>query len=68
MTTKLDEMVGGYMEGIDWTSIYEPSWLASKSVAYIHGFRNGMADRQGVPRERADVLRRRAEMILGESE
>lgn len=67
VTAKLDEMVQGYMDGIDWTSIYEPSWLARKSVSYIHGFKNGMDDRQGNPREKADVLRRRAAMILGES-
>lgn len=67
MTAKLDEMIEGYMAGIDWLSISEPSWLAGHSVAYIHGFKNGMDDRQGKPREKADVLRRRAAMILGES-
>lgn len=32
---------------------------------YMHGYRNGVSDRTGVPHERAEVLRRRAEMIPG---
>ena len=63
--SKLDEMVQGYMDGMDWGSFYEPASLEHNAPAYKHGFRNGMDDRKGQPRERADVLRRRAEMIIG---
>ncbi len=35
------------------------------TAAYMHGYRNGVSDRTGVPHERAEVLRRRAEMIPG---
>jgi hypothetical protein len=58
--------VQGYMDGMDWTSVYDPASLIHKTPAYQHGFRNGRDDRAGQPRERADVLRRRARMILGE--
>lgn len=63
--SKLDEMVEGYMRGIDWNLGYLPEWLEGKSIAYKHGFQNGQDDSRGHPRERADVLRRRAEMIIG---
>lgn len=63
--SKLDEMVEGYMRGIGWNLGYPPLWLDSKSTAYKHGFQNGQDDLLGNPRERADVLRRRAEMIIG---
>lgn len=62
---KLDEMVKGYMDGLEWSSYYEPASLDSKPPAYKHGFRNGVDDRKGQPREVAEVLRRRAEMIIG---
>lgn len=52
-------MVQGYMRGRDQLP------PQSKSVAYMHGYRNGVADRTGQPHERAEVLRRRAEMIPG---
>ncbi|MGP5741334.1 hypothetical protein [Pseudomonas aeruginosa] len=35
------------------------------NAAYMHGYRNGVSDRTGIPHERAEVLRRRAEMIPG---
>lgn len=53
------EMVQGYMAGID-------GLCAQRSTAaYMHGYRNGVSDRTGIPHERAEVLRRRAEMIPG---
>lgn len=63
--SKLDQMVKGYMDGMDWSSFYEPASLEHKPPAYKHGFRNGMDDRKGQPRDTANVLRRRAEMIIG---
>jgi hypothetical protein len=68
MSSKLDEMVQGYMDGLDWPSdkFYYPASLVSQSPAYRHGFMNGVDDRDVKPRERADVLRRRARMILGD--
>lgn len=53
------DMVRGYMRA--WRGL--PA--QSKTAAYMHGYRNGEDDRSGKPRERADVLRRRAEMIPG---
>jgi len=52
-------MVMGYMRGRD---DLPPE---SDRVAYMHGYRNGQDDLCGQPRESADVLRRRAEMIPG---
>lgn len=67
--TKLDVMVEGYMDGLDWTASNSvPIWIDKKPLAYQHGFMNGMDDRRGNPRERADVLRRRASMILGDAQ
>lgn len=66
MTSKLDEMVKGYLDGLDWTSGYDPSSLLHMPPAYRHGFANGRDDRAGRPRDRADVLMRRARMILGD--
>lgn len=53
------EMVQGYMRGS------RGLFPESKSTAYMHGYRNGEADRRGIPHERAEVLRRRANMIPG---
>ncbi len=53
------QMVQGYMRGKD---CLPPQ---CKSAAYMHGYRNGQADASGVPHERAEVLRRRANMIPG---
>ncbi len=53
------EMVQGYMAGKDGLRAQR------STAAYMHGYRNGVSDRTGVPHERAEVLRRRAEMIPG---
>ncbi|MFC0708968.1 hypothetical protein [Azorhizophilus paspali] len=53
------EMVQGYMRGHDGLP------AECRGAAYMHGYRNGVADRTGVLGDRADVLRRRADMILG---
>lgn len=53
-----DPMVRGYCDGAQGCA------PRGESAAYRHGYANGCDDRQGRPRERADVLRRRAEMIL----
>lgn len=54
------EMVQGYMRG---SRGLPPE---RKGAAYTHGYRNGIADHTGIPAERADVLLRRAGMILGD--
>lgn len=53
------EMVKGYMDGRDGLR------AKRSTAAYMHGYRNGVSDRTGVLGERAEVLRRRAEMIPG---
>ncbi|WP_372438246.1 hypothetical protein ACCM60_14215 [Pseudomonas chlororaphis subsp. aureofaciens] len=53
------EMVQGYMRGKDCLPPQR------KNVAYMHGYMNGQSDASGIPRERAEVLRRRANMIPG---
>lgn len=53
------DMVKGYMDGRDNLS------PRKKTAAYMHGHRNGIADMTGAPVDRADVLRRRANMIPG---
>ncbi|HBO1319941.1 hypothetical protein APA66_24410 [Pseudomonas aeruginosa] len=53
------EMVQGYMAGKDGLRAQR------SNAAYMHGYRNGVSDRIGIPHERAEVLRRRAEMIPG---
>lgn len=63
---KLDEMVEGYLEGLSSGASYLPEMHAKKSAAFRHGWNNGRDDRKGNPRDAADVLRRRAKMILGE--
>lgn len=52
-------MVQGYMRGRDDLAPEQ------SGAAYMHGYRNGQDDVSGTSRERADVLRRRADMILG---
>jgi len=59
---RLDDMVKGYLSG------FRGDHAAAKDLkrpAWRHGYRNGDADRVGVPAGSADVLRRRANMILG---
>lgn len=53
------EMVQGYMHG------FKHQDALRNNPAYMHGWRNGKSDAAGVPHERAEVLRRRAEMIPG---
>lgn len=53
------EMVQGYMRGKDCLPPQR------RNPAYRHGYRNGMSDASGILHERADVLRRRANMIPG---
>lgn len=61
---KQDEMVAGYMKGFGGLTAELPACHESKSSAWKHGWNNGRDDRLGSPRDRADVLRRRADMIL----
>jgi hypothetical protein len=60
----VDEMTTGYLDGYKSHHIEMPEFIKLKSPAYKHGWLNGRDDRLGKPRERASVLRRRAEMIL----
>jgi hypothetical protein len=53
------EMVQGYMRGRSGLS------MERTNAAYKHGWMNGQDDRIGRPRDRADVLIRRANMIPG---
>lgn len=62
--SKLDEMVAGYRAGLNSNSDELPECYQSQPVAWRHGWLNGRDDRIGHPRESADVLRRRAQMIL----
>ena len=59
-------MVDGYLAGFK-SSLAEPPPVLSAfwPVSYRHGWLNGRDDRIRSPRATADVLRRRAEMILG---
>lgn len=61
-----DEMVRGYLAGYNSRALSLPECYASESAAFRHGWLNGLADRTGKVRERADAQRRRAAMILGE--
>lgn len=53
------DMVCGHMHGFRGVT------AKRQTAAYKHGYKNGVSDRTGVPHERVDVLRRRAEMIPG---
>ena len=57
--TPIGKWSRGYMAGKDGLR------AKRSTAAYMHGYRNGVSDRTGVPHERAEVLRRRAEMIPG---
>lgn len=61
-----DEMIEGYFDGFRDFRAELPK-LNNYSPAYKHGWLNGRDDRISKPRDRADVLRKRAEMILRES-
>lgn len=53
-----EKMVEGYRDG------FKGLPRRKSTAAYRHGYKNGSADRYDEPFEIADVLRRRAEMIL----
>ena len=58
------EMIQGYFDGMKSSRKELPDF--NFSAAYKHGWMNGRDDRMKKPRDRAEVLRRRAEMILGQ--
>lgn len=60
-TAAEQEMMDGYRDGRDANS---PEPGPNRSPAYRHGFLNGRDDLHHSPRDRASVLRARAEMIL----
>lgn len=60
------EMNRGYLAGRESGAATLPDCHAAASPAFKHGWLNGRDDRLGQPRERASVLRARADMILGE--
>lgn len=59
----MDEMTEGYLDGFSDTRMDLPK-QNNYSPAYVHGWLNGRDDRINKPRSTADVLRRRADMIL----
>lgn len=63
---RLNEMIEGYHDGRE-SSRNELHEGHNYNIAYVHGWLNGRDDRLEKPRERASVLRARADMILGES-
>ncbi len=66
ISPRLTEMIQGYWDGKDDSRIELPM-QHNYDVAYVHGWLNGRDDRLGKPRDRASVLRARANMIIGES-
>jgi hypothetical protein len=56
-------MVVGYLAGLSSGSSILPDCHRANSPQFKHGWLNGRDDRIGKPRERADVLRRRADMM-----
>lgn len=65
---RLDEMVRGYLKGLESGSLTLPDCYKNESSAFRHGWMNGRDDRVGCPRERAAALRARANMILGDEQ
>lgn len=63
MANSSDEMVRGYMRGFEGEDATMPACYAKESAAFKHGWKNGRDDRTGTPRDRAEVLRRRAAII-----
>ena len=59
------EMLDGYMDGFD---LANPDPSGNRSLSYMHGFRNGRADKTGtLTGYSCDELRKRAEhAILGD--
>ena len=66
LMSRLDEMVDGYMAGYGSGAPDLPECHKDRSPQFRHGWLNGRDDRIGKPREKADTLKRRAGMILGE--
>ena len=62
----MDEMIEGYLDGLHDHRNELPK-MNNHSPAYKHGWLNGRDDRLEKPRDRADVLRAKANMILGET-
>ena len=60
-------MVNGYFAGLNSASSEPPQCHENQPAAFKHGWLNGRDDRVGNPRDRADVLRRRAQMIDGQA-
>ena len=60
-----DDMVRGYMAGLNSTSVELPACHANRSAAFRHGWISGRNDRHPELAERYDVRMRRANMILG---
>jgi len=55
------EMLDGYRDGFDLSNP-EPS--GNRSLSYMHGFRNGRADKAGYHLLPAKQLRERAEQVI----
>jgi len=58
------DMVRGYAAGYNSECLDLPDCHVRQSPAFRHGWLNGRDDRIGNPRERASVLRARAELIV----
>jgi len=61
------DVVYGYRRGFDLGYISSHS-LEGQSPAYVHGFRNGVADANNRVNQRAPVARARWAMIAGSHE
>jgi len=59
----MNDMVRGYFRGLSSCADTLPDCYQRESAAFKHGWMNGRDDRVGKPRERASVLRARAELI-----
>lgn len=66
MTSRLEDMVAGYLVGLEKPHVAIPACYSDKSTAWRHGWVNGRDDAWGKPSTRASVNRRRADMILGD--
>jgi hypothetical protein len=60
-----DEMVQGYMDGLD---VENPEPSANRSASYRHGFANGRDDRKGKPRASFKALSAAADAAMAEDE
>lgn len=65
ITPAEQEMIDGYMDGFKRDN---PLPGPNRSAAYRHGFLNARDDVNHAPRDRASVLRARANMILDSAE